>query len=74
MNSLGKIIQSYRLSKNLKQDTVSKAIGISQASYCRIENDKQTPTIKELYMLSIYLNFSLDKTLTFAFSENYLIL
>lgn len=48
----GSIIKHLREQKMLKQDTVAKAMGISQAAYSKIENNITELTVKHCRMLS----------------------
>lgn len=48
----GTVIKHLREQKMLKQDTVAKAMGISQAAYSKIENNITELTVKHCRMLS----------------------
>lgn len=48
----GSIIKQLREQKMLKQETVAKAMGISQAAYSKIENNITELTVKHCRMLS----------------------
>lgn len=59
-NTLHKKIKNLRLEHNYKQTYVASRIGISQASYSRIENgDMRLLTFKNIENLSQLYNFSL---------------
>jgi transcriptional regulator with XRE-family HTH domain len=48
----GSVIKKLRQAKRLKQDTVAKEMGISQAAYSKIENGQTELTIRHCRMLS----------------------
>jgi transcriptional regulator with XRE-family HTH domain len=48
----GTIIKQLREQKMLKQETVAKAMGISQAAYSKIENNITELTVKHCRTLS----------------------
>lgn len=48
----GTIIKKIRKSKSLKQETVAKELGISQAAYSKIENNITELTVRHCRILS----------------------
>jgi transcriptional regulator with XRE-family HTH domain len=48
----GSVIKIIRLKRNLKQETVAKAMGISQAAYSKIENNLTELTVRHCRLLS----------------------
>ena len=50
-------MRDERLSKNMTQDEVSKAAGISQNFYANIENGKRDPSIKTAKAIADILRF-----------------
>jgi transcriptional regulator with XRE-family HTH domain len=48
----GTIIKKIRESKSLKQETVAKEMGISQAAYSKIENNITELTVRHCRILS----------------------
>jgi transcriptional regulator with XRE-family HTH domain len=48
----GSIIKKIRKSKSLKQETVAKELGISQAAYSKIENNITELTVRHCRILS----------------------
>jgi transcriptional regulator with XRE-family HTH domain len=65
--TIGEQIKAYRHNKNMTQEEISAALGISQSSYSRIEANKILPSPLELYRLSIILQFSVDTILENAY-------
>ena len=58
--TFGKVIKLARVNSDLTQKDVAKRMNISQSTYSRLENNKQTPSIYHLKKIRDCLNISLD--------------
>lgn len=64
MESLGKRIAALRREKNLKQDDVAQALGVSPQAVSKWENDQTCPDISLLPQLAQLLGVSVDVLLS----------
>lgn len=53
-------MKELRISKNLNQNALAKALGYSQQTISRIENGKSIPDIKTMQAIADYFDVSLD--------------
>lgn len=53
-------IKELRISKNLNQNALAKALGYSQQTISRIESGKSIPDIKTMQAIADFFNASLD--------------
>ena len=63
MNTLGKRIAALRREKNLKQDDLAQALGVSPQAVSKWENDQTCPDISLLPQLAKLLGVSVDELL-----------
>ena len=63
METLGKRIAALRREKNLKQDDVAQALGVSPQAVSKWENDQTCPDISLLPQLAKLLGVSVDELL-----------
>lgn len=56
-------IRELRTQKNVTQDEISEAIGVSKRSYIDYENEKTDIPIKKLQKIATYLNVSINELL-----------
>lgn len=54
-------IRALRLARNLKQEYIADTMGISTATYCKLENAKATLTVKHLWGIAHALNISVSE-------------
>ena len=57
---IGFVIVSIRKEKLLEQGIVAQKMGITQASYSRLENGKSTLSVDQLYTVSKVLGITMD--------------
>jgi len=60
MNTIGKRIRELREEKELSQEKLGKAMGISQAGIARWESGVNTPDIYSVAMLAKFFNVTTD--------------
>lgn len=60
METIGQILKTERLMKNLKQEELAKMIGVTQDSISLWENDKSLPGTQYIILLCKILNISAD--------------
>jgi transcriptional regulator with XRE-family HTH domain len=65
-NQLGNQIRLLRLKKGIKQEELSKAIGVSQTKLSKIENCHKEITEKELNNLCILINVTRQEIQDFS--------
>jgi len=69
MTLLGTKIRKLRELKNLKQEYVANALGISQRNYCKIENNEAALTHERLEDIANVLEISVKDILSFDESK-----
>ena len=52
-NSLGELISSHRTNRGILQDNIAQAMHISTRTLTRIENNKATITLEELFKIAV---------------------
>ncbi len=57
---VGFVIVSIRKEKSLEQATIAQKMGITQASYSRLENGKSALSVDQLYAVSKVLGITID--------------
>lgn len=57
---VGFVIVSIRKEKLLEQGAIAQKMGITQASYSRLENGKSTLSVDQLYAVSKVLEITID--------------
>ncbi|SFB76353.1 Transcriptional regulator, contains XRE-family HTH domain [Flexibacter flexilis DSM 6793] len=60
---LGRKLRALRASRNFTQEYVASQIGISQAAYSALENDRTVLSVKQLVQITQVLNVSLAEIL-----------
>lgn len=61
--SIGKTIQSARLSKHLTQQQLAEIVDVTPRYIQRLESEINTPSVALLYKLALVLGFSIDQML-----------
>ena len=61
--TFGQIVRDYRKDKDLSQKEIAALIPMNQSNYCKIELDKQEPSLYQLKRISEILEVSVDKLL-----------
>lgn len=60
---IGQIIREVRISRNVTQDDLAQAIGLSRTSVVNMENRKQGVTLETLYAIAFALDVSVRELL-----------
>lgn len=68
MSNLANYLRKHRFINNLTQNEISKNIGVTQALYSKLENDKANPSIRTFRKLANY--FGLTETYVRKLYEN----
>lgn len=63
MERVLKCIRQSRRAKDLKQETIAHALGISQAAYSQLENGQVNLSAKQLIQLFHLLDISYDEAI-----------
>jgi len=63
MSSLGRRINEYRRQRNITQEQLAEAMGVTSQSVSKWENDISCPDISIMPQLADYFNVTLDKLL-----------
>lgn len=58
--TIGSIIARHRKSKGLTQQQLARLIKLSRSYICDIENDRYTPSLKTMMLLSNILDINLN--------------
>lgn len=60
MKILAERMRLLRNERNMKQEEMAKALGISMSAYCRYEHDERNPDVVFLAVLAEFCNVSAD--------------
>lgn len=61
VSNVGKFIKEKRLSKNKTQKDIANILGVSESTYCRLEQNKIALTAEKAFKLAQYLSFNVDE-------------
>ena len=64
LNNTAQLIKKLRLSRDLSQESIAKAIGVSRPTYNAIETGKQKLDIEELVKLSSFFSIGVDELMS----------
>lgn len=65
-----KTLRYLREQKSISQDTFAEKIGMSRATYIRIESGEKSPTLDELQIIAQTLEISLESLISDTQSES----
>ena len=69
MTGFNNLIKEKRENKNLTQEEVAKAIGITRSYLCDIENGRYSPSLKTSIKIATYLEIDLNSLLNMGVSR-----
>lgn len=69
MTKFNNLIKEKRENKNLTQEEVAKAIGITRSYLCDIENGRYNPSLKTSIKIATYLEIDLNSLLNMEVSR-----
>lgn len=71
MRKYGQILMIERKSRKISQEELASKIGITQAGYSHIENDKHIPSIEIIERIADFYGISIDELIDHEVTKNW---